>query len=248
MLLIDLLCAGLLLFSSPIKGGRTRRLFLPHHTIRTFLVWSFQAVRSGEIQFNSEYLVGFKRGFDRKQVLREVYEVRTHKLYASSPITKHGWCILRNTPKPSSMCAATPRDFIQWKDCPGTRMAIKKSTAMIPKPCYTETSKATQKNVDRGYHSLYLGHIPAFAKHVKGMPSKSVKTAGWALMSNIFHDPLWSQRSTKLRLVPARLAVKVDKPGFDAALQDVIKETWLITDIGETELEAWKNLLTLFMF
>jgi hypothetical protein len=42
---------------------------------------------------------------------------------------------------------------------------------------------------------------------------------------------------------------EVDKAGFDAALQEVIKENSAYTDIGETELENWKNnLLSLFMF
>ena len=121
---------------------------------------------------------------------------------------------------------------------------------MIPKPCYTETNKATQKMWIAATIPFYLGHIPAFAKHVKGMPIEISEDSGLSFDVKHFSMTYFDRKVNEAAFSTSLAGyAKVDKTRFDAALRDVIKENSTYTDIGETELEAWKNnLLTLFMF
>ena len=245
-------CAGLLLFScSDKKAAGPREGYFYLTTPSELSSSDHFKPYDREIQFNSEYLVGFKRGFDRKQVLREVYEVRTHKLYRF--LTHHKTWVVYIEEHPETLIdvrSDVPGDFYneriaRYEDGDKKIHGFDTQTLL-----YRDKQGNPKKMWIAATIPFYLGHIPAFAKHVKGMPIEISEDSGLSFDVKHFSMTYFDRKVNEAAFSTSLAGYeKVDKARFDAALQEVIKENSAYTDIGETELEAWKNnLLTLFMF
>ena len=132
------------------------------------------------------------------------------------------------------------RDFTM-KGLPGTRMAGIKIHGFDTQTLLYRDKQGNPKNVDRGYHSLYLGHIPAFAKHVKGMPIEISEDSGLSFDVKHFSMTTLIARSTKLRFSTSLAGyAKLTKPALTPPCRMWSKKTDLYR-YWETELEAWKT-------
>ena len=204
-----------------------------------------------EIQFNQQYIVGFKRGFDQKQVLREVYEVATHKLYRFLT-HKDTWLVYveEHPEQLIDITTAVPDDYYDSrisaredgdKNIRGfdTREMLFRDKEGRPKKMYVCP-----------LIPFYLGHIPAIGKHIKGMPIEIREDSGLGLddisFSMTYFDPKVNEPAFS---TSEGGYIKVDKARFEAALQGVIDENFSFTDIHEEEREDWKhNFNTLLEF
>jgi hypothetical protein len=247
-----ILYAGLMLFScsdQKVAGPREGYFYLttPSGTSSSDYFKPYDR----EIQFNSEYIVGFKRGFDRKQVLREVYEVSTHKLYRFLTHQKNWLVYVEQRPETLiDVRSDVPQDFYdarisRYEDGDKNIHGFETQTLL-----YRDKQGSPKKMWIAATIPFYLGHIPAFGKHVKGMPIEISEDSGLGLDVKLFSMTYFDRKVNEAAFSTSMAGYKeVDKAGFDAALQEVIKENSAYTDIGETELENWKNnLLSLFMF
>lgn len=251
-LLITLLCCLWLLScgDKPIEGPKQGYFFLstPQKT-----KGGGEEVRpyDREIQFNQEYIVAFKRGFDRKQVLREVYEVRTHKLYRF--LTHHDTWLVYVEEHPESLIDVPNNVAHDYYD--SRIVAFEEGNKTIrgfETQCllYRDNEGRPKKMWILPSIPFYLGHIPAFAKHVKGMPIEMAEDSGldedFTMFSMTYFDRNVSEAAFSTSTVDYK---KVDKQHFEAALEAVVIENYQYTDIDNEERSVWQNnLRTLFLF
>lgn len=204
-----------------------------------------------EIQFNQEYIVAFKRGFDRKQVLREVYEVRTHKLYRF--LTHHKTWLVYVEEHPESLIDVASNVAQDYYD--SRIVSYEKGNKTIrgfETQCllYRDKEGNPKKMWIMPTVPFYLNLIPAFAKHVKGMPVEMAEDSGldqdFTMFSMTYFDPNVSEAAFSTSMSGY---IQADKQRFEAALMEVVKENNQYTDIDYEERLVWENnLRTLFLF
>lgn len=204
-----------------------------------------------EIQFNQQYIVGFKRGFDQKQVLREVYEVATHKLYRFLT-HKDTWLLYieEHPEKLIEIKTAVADDYYDSR-ISAREDGDKNIRGFDTKELlFRDKEGRPKKMYVCPLIPFYLGHIPAIGKHIKGLPIEIREDSGLdndlIRYTMTYFDPKVNEQAFS---TSGGGYIKVDKARFEAALQVVIEENSSYTDIGEAELEAWKsNFTSLFIF
>lgn len=204
-----------------------------------------------EIQFNEKYIVGFKRGFDQKQVLREVYEVNTHRLYRFLT-HKNTWLVYVEE-KPEDLINIRTDVADTYYDSrivarPGGNKTIKgfETRELL----YRDREGRPKKMYVAAVIPFYLGHIGSVSKHIQGMPIEIREDSGLdhdvVLFSMTYFDPNVNEAAFSTSETGY---TRVGKEKFEEALLEVIKENFSYTDIGSDELTVWQNnLQSLFLF
>lgn len=204
-----------------------------------------------EIQFNQQYIVGFKRGFDKVIVLREVYELATHKLYRFLTHHKTWYVYVEEHPETFiDMRTDVSESHYDNRIVPREDGNKKIKGFDTYELLYRDKKGRPKKMYVSPLIPFYLGHIPAIGKHIKGMPIEIREDSGLGLddisFSMTYFDPKVSEPAFS---TSEGGYIKVDKARFEAALQSVIDENFSFTDIHEEEREGWKhNFNTLFEF
>ncbi len=204
-----------------------------------------------EIQFNQQYIVSFKRGFDKEIVLREVYEVATHKLYRFLTHHKTWYVYVEEHPETFiDMQTNVSESHYNSRIVPREDGNKKIKGFDTYELLYRDKEGRPKKMYVSPLIPFYLGHIPAIGKHIKGMPIEIREDSGLGLddisFSMTYFDPKVSEPAFS---TSEGGYIKVDKARFEAALQGVIDENFSFTDIHEEEREDWKhNFNTLFEF
>ncbi|MBK8701691.1 MAG: hypothetical protein IPN29_19890 [Saprospiraceae bacterium] len=206
---------------------------------------------SREIQFNADHVVGFKRTLDDKLALREVYEVKSHRLYRFITYDTINIYYLEDRPERlidvRSDVPNTYFDSLIVHNPAGNKEIHRFQTHQLMIRDRQHRPKRLQCTTTIPF---YLSHLPAFQKHFRGYPVEMTEESG--LGSALTHYTMTyftqdvNEAAFDMHTNGYRL---VTREYFNRVIDRIASDMTAFTDISEEDVVAWKeNFTTLFIF